>query len=211
LRAQSGVVKAKGQLGLPDGKLKNQPLGYPIDLTFDAAYEDSRELLTIQLLSARLGALPLTAAGTLDLKSTPARVNMNVRTNNAPVTELARLGGVSGAQATGTLTANIIAQGALPRPSLNGAIDTSALEIRGGEIKQAVKVSPLKLALSPEPIRSGPFTAQAGATSLNGSFTLANYTGSAPALDLQLAELLDIAKAFSAGADGINGAIPLRS
>jgi uncharacterized protein YhdP len=74
-------------------------------------------------------------------------------------------------------------------------------------------VPSLDLAMTPQEIRSSPFTATSGATTLNGQMTIAQYTSPSPSVDATLKtvngkvdELLNIAKAYGVAAvEGMSG------
>ena len=61
-------------------------------------------------------------------------------------------------------------------PQLSGTVSANAVEVSGGEIKQAVSVPQITLNLTPDAIRSNTFIAQSGSTRLDVMFALSQYT-----------------------------------
>ena len=96
---------------------------------------------------------------------------------------------------------------------MNGTVNGRNLEVTGKDIPQAVKVPSLDLAMTPQDIRSSPFTATSGATTLAGQMTIAQYTTPSPTIDAtfktvngKVDELLNIAKAYGVSAvEGMSG------
>jgi hypothetical protein len=87
------------------------------------------------------------------------------------------------------------------------------LEVTGKDIPSAVKVPALDLNMTPQDIRSNPFTVTSGATTLTGQMSIAQYTTPSPTVDAtfktvnaKLDELLNIAKAYGVSAsEGMSG------
>src|SRR5258708_6701557 len=67
--------------------------------------------------------------------------------------------------------------------ALNGTVNGRDLQVTGKDIPQAVKVPALDLTMTPQDIRSGPFTATSGATTLAGQMSIAQYTSPSPTVD----------------------------
>ena len=145
--------------------------------------------------------------------------DVNVSASNASIEDAARLAAAFGvafspnAKITGKLTANVHAQGPTDRLALNGTVNGHDLEVTGKDIPQAVKVPAIDLAMTPQDIRSNPFTVTSGATTLSGQMSIAQYTTPSPTVDAtfktvnaKLDELLNIAKAYGVSAvEGMSG------
>src|SRR5207302_6610731 len=152
-------------------------------------------------------------------RPTPAQLNVQVKANNASISELARLAGAfgvafnPGTQVAGNLNADIHAQGANDQPALNGNLNAQNLVISGKDILQPVKVPSINLVLTPDMVKSNNFTAQSGGTSLNGNFALSHYTTPNGVVDAaiktngaNLGEIINIAKAYGvSAAEGMSG------
>ncbi|HSK44266.1 MAG TPA: AsmA-like C-terminal region-containing protein, partial [Candidatus Binatia bacterium] len=145
--------------------------------------------------------------------------DLNVSAKDASIEDAARLAAAFGvafspnAKITGKLSANVHAQGATNNLALNGTVNGRDLEVTGKDIPQAVKVPALDLNMTPQDIRSNPFTATSGATTLAGQMSIAQYTSPSPTVDATLKtvngkvdELLNIAKAYGVTAvEGVSG------
>jgi hypothetical protein len=113
--------------------------------------------------------------------------------------------------------ANLSARGATNNPQLNGTVAARELVISGKELPQAVHVTSVNVALSPESIRSNEFMASTGSTAVKLKFALDNYASDKATVDAsvsapsaQLGELLSIAKAYGVSAvEGMDGSGPV--
>jgi AsmA protein len=218
LTSASGKVTAKGSLNIKDAVIRNTEVGYSIAADFDIADDLNSDVLQIRQGNVKLGSTPLSIQGTLNSRSTPAIVDLSLAAKDTSIEEAARLAaafGVAFSTSTtisGRLTANIHAQGPSDRLTLNGMVNGRDLEIKGKGIP-AVKVPSLDLTMTPQDIRSAPFTATSGATTLAAQMSIAQYAGASPALDATLKtvngkvdELLNIANGFGVGAtEGMSG------
>jgi uncharacterized protein involved in outer membrane biogenesis len=214
-----GNMAAKGSLKINDAVVHNVQVGYPITADFDVADNLSTDVMQIEKGDVKLGSTPLSVSGTLNTHNTPGTADVNVSAKDASIEDAARLAAAFGvafspnAKITGQLSANVHAQGAMNNLALNGTINGRNLEVTGKDIPQAVKVPALDLTMTPQDIRSNPFTATSGATRLNGQMTIAQYTTPSPTVDATIKtvnakvdELLNIAKAYGVSAvEGMSG------
>ena len=212
----AGKMAAKGSLKITDAVVHNVQVGYPITADFDLSDDLKNDALAIKQADIKLGSTPLSVSGTLNTHSTPGTANLNISAKDASIEDAARLAAAFGvafspdAKITGKLSANVHAEGPTSNLAFNGTINGRDLEVTGKDIPQAVKVSSLDLNLTPQQIRSNPFTATSGATTLNGQMTIGQYTSPSPTVDgtiktvnAKLDELLNIAKAY--GVDAVKG------
>ncbi len=212
----AGKMAAKGSLKISDAVVHNVQVGYPITADFDLSDDLTNDVLAIKQGDIKLGSTPLSLNGTLNSHRTPGTANLNISAKDASIEDAARLAAAFGvafspdAKLTGKLSANVHAEGPTNNLALNGTINGRNLEVTGKDIKQAVKVPSLDLNLTPQLIRSNPFTATSGATTLNGQLAVAQYTSPSPTVDAtiktvnaKLDELLNIAKAY--GMDAVKG------
>lgn len=225
LKSEGGAMRSNGTLKLADVKIHNVALGYPVAMEYDVADNLNTDELQIGKGDLKLGKTPVSIAGTVNMHGTPSQLNLRVKAGNIGIQEIARLAsafGVAfnpGAEIAGTLNADISATGAANKPALNGTINASDLVITGKQLKQPVQVSQVQLAMTPQQIRSNPFQAKTGGTTVAAQFALSNYTAPHSTIDAtlrtvnaQLGELLDIANAYGvSGVDGMqgNGAVSL--
>jgi uncharacterized protein involved in outer membrane biogenesis len=215
----AGKMAASGSLKINDAVVRNVQVGYPITADFDVSDDLANDLLTIKKGDVKLGSTPLSLNGTLNTHATTSVADVNVSAKDASIEDAARLAAAFGvafspnAKITGKLSANIHAQGPTDNLVLNGTVNGRDLEVTGKDIPQPVKVPALELTMTPQDIRSGPFTATSGATTLAGQMSIAQYTSPSPTVDATLKtvngkvdELLNIAKAYGVSAlDGMSG------
>ncbi len=214
-----GKMAAKGSLKINDAVIHNVPVGYPITADFDVTDDLSNDVIQIKQGELKLGSTPLALSGTLNTHGTTAGADLNLSAKDASIEDAARLAAAFGvafspnAKIAGRLTANVHAQGPTDHLALNGTVNGRNLEVTGQDIPQAVKVPALDLTMTPQDIRSNPFTATCGATTLAGQMSIAQYTTPSPTVDAtfktvngKVDELLNIAKAYGVSAvEGMSG------
>jgi len=212
----SGKMAAKGSLKVTGAVVHNVQVGYPISADFDVSDDLKSDLLAIKQGDVKLGSTPLSINGTLNTHNTPSVANLNLSAKDASIEDAARLAAAFGvafspdAKITGSLSANVHAEGPTNNLALNGTVNGRNLEVTGKDIPQAVKLPSLDLNLTPQDIRSAPFIAISGATTLSGQLAIAQYTTPLPTVDATIKtvnakvdELLNIAKAY--GVDALKG------
>jgi hypothetical protein len=177
------------------------------------------DVIQIHRAQIKLGSTPVSIAGTLNSKPTPAQIDLRLIASNASIAEAARLAsafGVAfhpGMDVNGKVDADIQARGAVSKPALNGAVSAHELVVSGKELPQPVRIGAINLILTPDTIRSNDFTASTGSTSVTVNLALSQYTtpnsvvdASLRAPNARISELLNIAKAYGVSAvDGISG------
>ncbi|MCU1306893.1 MAG: hypothetical protein JWN45_1588 [Acidobacteriaceae bacterium] len=217
--ANNGNLSSDGNLTLADAKVRNVNIGYPITADYKVSADMNSDVYNIQKGSIKLGATPFSVAGVFNAKPTPAQLDFKVTAGNASIAEMARLAsafGVAfnpGMEINGRVDADLSARGAANNPNLNGNVAAREIVITGKELAQAVHVTGVNVALSPQSIRSNEFMASTGSTAVKVSFALNNYSTPAPNVDAtvsapsaQLGELLSIAKAYGvSAAEGMDG------
>ncbi len=219
LTNSGGKMSAKGSLKINDAVIHNVQVGYPITADFNVTDDLKNDVIQIGKGDVKLGSTQLTLTGTLNTHAATTVADVNVSASDASIEDAARLAAAFGvafspnAKITGKLTANVHAQGPTDKLVLNGTVNGHNLEVTGKDIPQAVKVAALDLNMTPQDIRSNPFTVTSGATTLTGQMSIAQYTTPSPTVDAtfktvnaKLDELLNIAKAYGINAvDGMNG------
>lgn len=218
-RNQNGTLSSEGSLKVEDAVIHGVRIGYPIALDYNFSDDLNRDLVRIDSAKLLLGQTPLKISGTINAAPTPAQLDVKLDAQNASIEEAARLAsafGVAfnpGMKVSGGLTADVHVAGPASSPQLNGTLTARDLRISGGELKQPVDVTAMTLTMTPRDIRSNPFTASSGGTSVAVQFVLTNYAGPSPAIDAtvrtanaQIAELLGIANAYGVTAvQGMTG------
>jgi len=214
-----GKMSAMGSLKIDDAVIHNVQAGYPITAAFNVTDDLNNDVIQIGKGELKLGSTPLAVTGTLNTHGPTAVADLNVSAKDASIEDAARLAAAFGVafspntKIAGKLTAHVHAQGPTDRLALNGTVNGHNLEVIGKDIPQAVKVPAIDLAMTPQDIRSNPFTVTSGATTLSGQMSIAQYTTPSPTVDAtfktvhaKLDELLNIAKAFGvSAAEGMSG------
>jgi AsmA protein len=216
----SGKLTAQGETNIQNAKVHGMELGYPITAQYDLTNEISTSVLTIRNFLLKLGSTPLQMAGTVNSKSTPAQLNLNVKANNISIAEAAKLAAASGmalskgTNVSGNLNVDIQVRGVANKPALNGNLVGTNIQLSENDIVQPVQIPSLNLKLTPTDIQSNPFTITSGGSTLNAQLTMRNYTSATPLVDAsvrapnaQLPAVLAMAKAYGVTAlEKVNGA-----
>ncbi|HLX73545.1 MAG TPA: AsmA family protein [Terriglobales bacterium] len=219
IRNQAGNIASSGTLKLQNPVIHGINLGYPIAADYAVSDNLENDVLTISKGALRLGSTPLAIAGSMNLKPTPAQVNLQLKASDVSLGEVARLASAMGVafapgmNINGRLNADVHAQGTTKNPALNGAISARNLNISGKGLPQAVTVPAVDLAMTPTQVSSNDFTASTAGTKLSTQFTLTGYTGPAPDIsasvrtsNAQVGDLLSIGKAYGATSlQGVSG------
>jgi uncharacterized protein involved in outer membrane biogenesis len=214
-----GKLTAKGSLKITDGVVNKVPVGYPISADFDLTDDLKLDIITIRSGELKLGSTPLSISGTLNTHLTPGVADLTVVAKDASIADAARLAAAFGVafnadtKISGKLSANLHAQGPTNNLGFNGTVNGRDLEVSGKDIPRAVQVAALDLTMTPQEIRSAPFTATSGGTTLAGQLAVAQYTAPSPTVDAsfktvngKVDELLSIAKAYGVSAvEGVSG------
>lgn len=219
VKNSGGKLASNGTIKVENARIHNVNVGYPIALDYDVADDLTNDVIQIHKGDLKLGATPISLAGTVNTKPTPSQIDLKLTASNASIAEMARLASAFGVafgkdvDVKGQVNADIQARGAMDKPALNGNLSARNLDISGQEIPQPVKVNEITLALTPDTVRSNEFAATTGSTTVNVSFALAQY--SAPnssisatlrAPNARIGELINIAKAAGVAAvDGMSG------
>lgn len=219
IAAESGKASANGETTISNTKIRGVDVGYPIVANYDVNDDLATDLLRINKATVKLGQTPLDATGTVNMKPTPAQLDLNIKANNVSIAEAARLASAAGiafppgTNVTGQVNADVTARGAADKPALNGTVTASNVQASGKEIPQPVQIKSVNLALTPAQIQSNNFQVTSGKTTVDTQFALKNYTAKNPMVDANLRapqaalpDLLAMAKAYGLqGADKLSG------
>jgi AsmA protein len=214
-----GKLASNGTIRVDNARIHNVNIGYPIALDYSIDDDLTNDVIQIHKGSLKLGSTPITIAGMLNTRPTPMQIDLKVTAANASIAEAARLAsafGVAfgqGVDAKGQINADIQARGAMNKPVLNGQLSARNLDISGKDIPQPVKINEITLALTPEMVRSNEFAATTGSTTVNGNFSLSQYStpngtinASLRAPNARIGEVLNIARAAGVSAvEGMSG------
>jgi uncharacterized protein involved in outer membrane biogenesis len=213
-RYENTSASAQGKVHIERLRIKKSSLPFPVDVQLDAKYDTKSKLADLKTVELAVGSAKLNASGTV----AEDKANLKLTTTRTPIEELLKLAAAFGAgadpsmHAKGLLSADITASGPLTGLAYNGSVEASGLEVTNTAWKQPVRVAALKLAMTPQDIRSEPFQIESGGTKLAGSLLLSNYAGDASSIDAtvradnaSVTELLSVAQAFGFAAPGVTG------
>jgi AsmA protein len=219
LSDQSGMTAAAGSLKLNAARFNGVDLGYPVAIDYDVVSKLSEGLIDINKAKILLGQTPVDVVGSLTTNTTPPRLNLNIKSGDVPIAEIARLAsafGVAfapGTNVSGKVRLDVKATGPTANPELTGSIAGRDLKISGKDVPQPVEVKAIDLALSPAEIRSNDFTATSGKTNVAAQFAVRQYASPSPSVDATLRapnatlpEIQSIARAYGiTGLDQVKG------
>jgi AsmA protein len=217
-RNEREVVSAEGGLQLKDARVHGVTIGYPIAARFNVSHDIQEEQLTIKEGTLNLDKTPVSLTGSVNLKPETPVLDVRVSSPDASLAETARLlsafGVAFGARTRvqGRASLDVRAQGPARTPSLDGSLRLRDVSIEGDDIPSPVKTAAIDVTLTPAEIRSNEFTVTTAGTSVGGRATISAYTTPKPVVDARvhtngadLGELLDVARAWGAGLDGVKG------
>jgi AsmA protein len=218
--SESGKLSAVGQMTVEQLRVRGLEVGYPINADYELSDDLASDLLRINKGAVKLGQTPFFATGTVNMKPTPAELDIDLKANNVSIAEIARLAAAAGialapgTTVNGTVNADIHARGPSDKLALNGTVAGRDIQASGKDIRQPVQIKTVNLALTPDEIRSDNFPVISGGTTVNTQFSLRNYTSKTPLVDAtlrapqaELPAILAMAKAYGVtGLDKLNGA-----
>ncbi|MBL8215266.1 MAG: AsmA family protein [Bryobacterales bacterium] len=186
--------------------------------TLAATYQQAAATLQIASLRASVGDLALTGKGTVDMKASPANLNLSVGASQAKLTDIARLGLALGffpadTKVGGILNANLRITGTGASLAVAGTLAATNFEVQQKGWKDPVRTPALEVTLTPQTLTTKPFTVQTGGTSLSANLSIQGYADPQPrysatvtAKDAELEELLRVASAYGvSSANGVAG------
>ena len=146
----AGKLASSGTIRMENARIHNVDVGYPIALDYDVADDLTSDVIQIHRGALKLGATPITVAGSINSKPTPAQIDLKLTAANASIAEAARLASAFGVafgkdmDVKGTVNADIQARGAMDKPAMNGQLSARNLDISGKELPQPVRVNKLR-------------------------------------------------------------------
>jgi len=220
IASESGKLSVTGQMTADNLRVGGLEVGYPITADYGVNDDLATDMLTISKGTVKLGQTPLDATGTVNMKSSPAQLDLKLRANNVSITEIARLAAASGmalppgTTVNGTASADLQARGPADKLALSGTVTGREIQASGKDIPQPVQVKAVNLALTPDEIRSDNFPVASGGTTVNTQFSLRSYASKTPLVDAtvkapqaELPAILAMAKAYGlTGLDKLSGA-----
>src|SRR5207302_746895 len=79
----SGKINSSGDLRLENAQIRKVNVGYPIALNYEVSDDLSSDVIQIHRAQIKLGPTPVSIAGTLNSKPTPAQIDMKLTASNA--------------------------------------------------------------------------------------------------------------------------------
>ncbi len=208
----AGAPAAKGTLSLISDRNKD-----PLNVDFDVR-RPAHGPLVINSLTARIGALLATVAGSVDIAKTPAALQLHAQTANAAIGDLTRIAALYGAEfpaglkVDGILRADVQVTGTTEKPLLAGKIEATKAQITAKDLAEPVQASELSIELTPDVLTTRPFTLETGATRLTAQATVNNYASTSRTVQASLAasgarveELLRMASVYGLKPAGLSG------
>ena len=219
INLQPGTASANGDIDIQKVRVRGVDLGYPITAQYSVSQDLITNRLTIRKAAIKLGSAPLDIGGTIDMQSSPAGLDLNVKADNLSLAEASRLASAfgvvfsPGTTVTGRVNTNIHVSGTADSPALNGNLSAADVQISGKDIPQPVGIKAVNFTVTPTDIHSDTFNITSGPTTVKSTVALKQYTSKTPNLDAHLeapkAELpaiLAIAKAYGVKSlDGVKG------
>jgi len=219
IKTENGELTAVGSASLENVRVNGLDVGYPITAQYNLAGDPVADVITIVSSTIALGAAPVSVSGSVNLEPTPAELDLKVASRGAAVGEVTRLASALGVAfapdttVTGQMDSDLQIRGPANNPALAGQVSARDLRISGKEVPQAVQITSVDLAITPNEIRSNNFEIRSGNTKASARFELAQYTTKSPridfavrALNANLPEILAMARAYGVkGLGGING------
>ena len=132
--SSNGTIAVKGNLNLNNPLVKGAKVNYPIQTQYAVGVNQQNNQINISSASVKIGPTAVALSGTVDSGVTPSNLNLRLGTNNASITELARLaslfgvGADAGDQIKGSLTADLQIAGPSNNPQIQGNISAPTLQ-----------------------------------------------------------------------------------
>src|SRR5439155_9911119 len=106
-----GKVASNGTIKLENPQIRQVNVGYPIMLDYDAADDLTTDVIEVHRGDIKLGSTPITIAGTLNTRPTPAQIDLKLTAANASIAEAARLASAFGVAFNPSMDANGLTPG----------------------------------------------------------------------------------------------------
>ena len=152
---KQNALNSSGSITASDVKVNNAAIGEPISVDYKASGDMNDELVKVSDATVKVGPTPIHLAGTVDMKRTPAVLNLNAKANDAPLGDIGHLAAAAGAplpagsNMQGKVNLDVTATGPADAPELNGDITAQNAAING--IPHPVSVKQLAVKLVPHP------------------------------------------------------------
>lgn len=209
----SAELAAKGTLNLESDRSKE-----PLNVAFDVRRPTPASPVTINSVTAKIGAISAEITGSVNTQTTPAGLLLNVKTAKAPISELTHLARLYGAKfpadlrVDGQLNADLQVTGTTQTPVFAGKLEATKAEISAKDLAEPVRASELRADFTPKLLNTQPFTLETGGTRVTAQVTVSDYagpgrklTGTLQTNGAKVEELLRMATAYGVRPSGLNG------
>lgn len=214
-----GMVRAEGRIVLDQARFEELDLGFPVAVEYDAVADLSGRQVSIVSSTIELATTPIGVTGTIDFGLDPALIDLQVRSEDISIAEVARMASAFGVAfppdvvVEGQTGIDVRASGPASDPRLEGSIAGRDLRISGERVRVPVEVDAIDVALTPTEIRADDFQVRAGETLATARFNIAGYASENPVIDARLEardatleEIQSITRAYGvAGLDRVEG------
>ncbi|HZD07327.1 MAG TPA: AsmA family protein, partial [Candidatus Limnocylindrales bacterium] len=119
VKNSGGKLASNGTIKVENARIHNLNVGYPIALDYDVADDLTNDVIQIHKGDLKLGATPISLAGTVNTKPNPSQIDLKLTASNASIAEMARLASAFGVvfgkdvDVKGQVNADIQARGAM--------------------------------------------------------------------------------------------------
>src|SRR3954454_14793883 len=93
VKTENSIISCKGSLRFENTTIHGTQLAYPIDARYDLSADTNRNVIQIRSGDLKLGSTPVSIKGQIDAGKTPKTMDIRLTTQNAAITEIARLAG----------------------------------------------------------------------------------------------------------------------
>ena len=87
VKNSGGKLASNGTIKVENARIHNVNVGYPIALDYDVADDLTNDVIQIHKGDLKLGATPISLAGTVNTKPTPSQIDLKLTASNASIAE----------------------------------------------------------------------------------------------------------------------------
>ena len=92
VKNSGGKLASNGTIKVENARIHNVNVGYPIALDYDVADDLTNDVIQIHKGDLKLGATPISLAGTVNTKPTPSQIDLKLTASNASIAETGAAG-----------------------------------------------------------------------------------------------------------------------
>lgn len=172
--------------------LKGRAYGTEASVESSGLWDPQTGVLTLSGLTAKTGGLTATGGGQLRTKPEPA-VDVELKTDNAPLPELLKLAGAGNLVEAGAVSVALHAQGPTSDPAITGSGSVRGVKLKLASLTKPLEIDSAKIRLEKDAVTADEVTARLASTTLHGALTARNLAD--PRLEFRLnADHIDVAE-----------------